>query len=133
MKEFITNCAYCGLEFTGKNRKATYCSNSCRVMASRKRQNEENEEYQKHKTKLDWEYIKLNKTKQQLIAERREFQAQKVQQDNKQNEFSELFDKYWPQILIIHDLSRENERLKAESLLYRKRYYKALGIDIDNE
>lgn len=133
MAEIIIKCAYCGKEFTGKNRKATYCCSSCRVMASRKRKREENKEYYKHKSKLEWEYFKLNEAKADFNEEEKAFQRQKAQFEQTQKEFNELIEEYWPQILQLHNLKLENKYLKIEIETYRNRYYKSIGLDISNK
>jgi len=133
MAEIIIKCAYCGKEFTGKNRKATYCCSSCRVMASRKRKREENKQYNKHKSKLEWEYSKLNDAKANFNEEVKAFQRQKTQFEQTQKEFNELIEEYWPQILQLHNLKLENKYLKAELETYRNRYYKSIGLDIINK
>jgi len=133
MAEIIIKCAYCGKEFTGKNRKATYCCSSCRLMASRKRKREENKEYNKHKSKLEWEYSKLNDAKANFNEEVKAFQWQKTQFEQKQKEFNKLFEEYWPQILLLHDLKVENKYLKVEIETFRNKYYKSIGIDIPNK
>ncbi len=124
MAEIITKCAYCGKEFTGKNRKATYCCNSCRVMASRKRIREENEEYFRHKTKLEREYELLRRAQDKLDREKVAFERQKAIFEQREAEFNQLFNKYWPQILMLHDLKIENKFYKEQMEKYRKEYFK---------
>lgn len=93
MKQKTTDCAYCGQEFTGKTRKAMYCSASCRVMAARKRVEQRISEKKQYKSFFEEENQKLQDEKAKLISEQIQFDIMK-------EDFQTMYDKYMPQIIM---------------------------------
>ena len=113
MKEFNTECAYCGEKFTGKNRKAKYCSDSCRIMASRKRIEAHFAERNQYASYFDRENSKLAKEKSKLFVEKESLTKNR-------EEFNEIYNKYWPKILMHVDSESHLNFYRDELRLAKK-------------
>ena len=125
MKKHTTNCAYCGQEFTGKTRKAMYCSASCRVMAARKRVEQRISEKRQYKSYFEAENQKLQDKKNKLFQEQIQFDIEK-------EDFQTAYNKFMPQIMAFGNLKGRNEILEKDLELTEKECKRLKGLLIKN-